>query len=164
MCFWLFFVDFCWCISRELWTSRQFLLWSERWQFRFTYCSSESLVRSCWQAIYHCLCPDCYFYCASDLKDDINLFDYNVPERINTFVAAAVSQVRCMMLSCALCMQNSVIILISSSQDLDFNFKVQIKKYLYFYNPKRKRMITVFRCCFTIYLYLRQISSTDVFL
>jgi hypothetical protein len=27
------------------------------------------------------------------MKDDINLFDYNVQERVNDFVAAAVSQV-----------------------------------------------------------------------
>lgn len=29
------------------------------------------------------------------MKDDINLFDYNVQDRVNDFVAAAVSQVNC---------------------------------------------------------------------
>ena len=32
----------------------------------------------------------CLFYA---LKDNINLFDYNVHERVNDFVAAALSQV-----------------------------------------------------------------------
>lgn len=29
------------------------------------------------------------------LKDDMDLFDYNVPDRVNDFVSAAISQVRC---------------------------------------------------------------------
>lgn len=31
--------------------------------------------------------------CSFPCKDDMNLFDYNVPERVNDFVAAAISQV-----------------------------------------------------------------------
>lgn len=29
------------------------------------------------------------------VKDDMDLFDYNVPDRVNDFVSAAISQVRC---------------------------------------------------------------------
>ena len=54
-------VDFCWCISRELWTSQWFLLWSEWWFPWFAYCSSESLVWSCWQAVDHCLRTNCIY-------------------------------------------------------------------------------------------------------
>lgn len=38
-------------------------------------------------------CPRSYTYSPRCLQDDINLFDYNVEERVNAFVAAAVAQV-----------------------------------------------------------------------
>lgn len=36
-----------------------------------------------------------FFLFFPDLQDSMDLFDYNVPQRVNEFVAAAVAQVRC---------------------------------------------------------------------
>lgn len=45
----------------------------------------------------------------SYFKDDVNLFDYNVPDRVNEFVSAAISQVRCAILYSILIMHSCIL-------------------------------------------------------
>ncbi|KAM7475796.1 hypothetical protein LguiB_023039 [Lonicera macranthoides] len=118
-------LEVIWQSSRSLGSSAQIFASEPPDGFYFEvndvspHCPGNLLVTHCKQSLKHVPGHNdvCFLY---ELKDDIDLFDYNVQERVDDFVAVALSQAKVVVRVVFLCIPESIFLVIPFSKPIAF--------------------------------------------